>query len=228
MAGAIAADEGMEDAAVGVPPNIAARLQALAAPDSVVISAAAYRLIAGYFDCRDLGFHAIRGISQPMAIYQVLHESGARTRLDVAARRGLPPMQGRDDELATLADRWAQARAGQGGVALVAGEPGIGKSRLIWALQQHVAQSPDAFLVHLDCSPYFMNTAFYPVVQLLERVLEFGPDDTASSASTRSTACWPSTVSTSRRWGPCWPGCWRCRSRIATRRSTCRRIASGS
>ena len=179
VAGALAADEGIEDEAVGVPPNIAARLQALAAPDSVVISAAAYRLIAGYFDCRDLGFHTIRGISQSMAIYHVLHGSGARTRLDVAARRGLPPMQGRDDELATLADRWAQARAGQGGVALVAGEPGIGKSRLIWALQQHVAQSPDAFLIHMACSPYFMNTAFYPVVQMLERVLEFGPDDTA-------------------------------------------------
>ena len=178
VAGAFAADEDMEAAAVGVPPNIAARLQALAAPDSVVISAAAYRLIAGYFDCRELGFHTIKGISQPMAVYHVLHESGARTRLDVAARRGLPPMHGRDDELATLADRWARARAGQGGVALVAGEPGIGKSRLIWALQQHVAQTPDAFLIHLSCSPYFMNTAFYPVVQLLERVLEFGLDDT--------------------------------------------------
>ena len=179
VAGALAADEGMEDtAAVGIPPNIAARLQALAAPDSVVISAAAYRLIAGYFDCRELGFHSIRGISQPMAIYQVLHESGARTRLDVAAQRGLPPMQGRDDELATLTDRWAQARAGQGGVALIGGEPGIGKSRLIWALQQHVAQSPDAYLIHLSCSPYFMNTAFYPIVQHLERVLEFEPDDT--------------------------------------------------
>jgi predicted ATPase/class 3 adenylate cyclase len=179
VAGALAADEGMEaTAAVGVTPNIAARLQALADPDSVVISAAAYRLIAGYFDCRELGFHNIRGISQPMAIYHVLHESGARTRLDVAARRGLPPMQGRDDQLATLADRWAQARAGQGSVVLVAGEPGIGKSRLIWALQQHVAQSPDAFLIRFSCSPYFMNTAFYPVVQQLERVLEFGLDDT--------------------------------------------------
>src|SRR5215475_2699659 len=179
VAGALAADEGMEGTtAVGVPPNIAARLQALAAPDSVVISAAAYRLIAGYFDCRELGFHTIRGISQPMAIYQVLHESGARTRLDVAAQRGLPPMPGRDDELATLADRWAQARAGQGGVVLMAGEPGIGKSRLIWALQQHVAQSPDAFLIRLSCSSYFMNTAFYPVVQNLERALEFEPDDT--------------------------------------------------
>jgi predicted ATPase/class 3 adenylate cyclase len=179
VAGPPVPEEGMEDAAVGVAPNVAARLQALAAPDSVVISAAAYRLIAGYFDCRELGFHAIRGFSEPMAVYQVLHESGARTRLDVAARRGLAPMQGRDGELATLAGRWARARAGRGGVALVAGEPGIGKSRLIWALQQHVAQSPEAFLIRLSCSPYFMNTAFYPVIQQLERVLEFGPDDTA-------------------------------------------------
>ena len=179
VAGAVGADEGMEGtAAIGVTPNIAARLQALAAPNSVVISAAAYRLIAGYFDCRELGFKTIRGISQPMAIYHVLHESGARTRLDVAAQRGLPPMQGRDRELDTLADRWEHARAGRGAVALVAGEPGIGKSRLIWALQQHVAQSPDAFLIHLSCSPYFVNTAFYPVVQLLERALELGPDDT--------------------------------------------------
>jgi class 3 adenylate cyclase/predicted ATPase len=180
VAGAVAAaDEGMEaTAAIGAPPNIAARLQGLAAPDSVVISAAAYRLIAGYFNCRELGFQTVRGISRPMAIYEVLHESGARTRLDVAAQRGLPPMQGRDGELGTLADRWADARAGHGSVALVAGEPGIGKSRLIWALQQHVAQSPDAWLVHLFCSPYFVNTAFYPVVQLLERILELRPDDT--------------------------------------------------
>jgi predicted ATPase/class 3 adenylate cyclase len=179
VAGAVADHEGMEArAAVGVTPNIAARLQAQAVPDSVVVSAATYRLIAGYFDCRELGFQTLRGISQPMAIYQVLHESAARTRLDVAAQRGLPPMQGRDGELGKLADRWAAARVGHGCVALVAGEPGIGKSRLIWALQQHVAQSPDAFLIRLACSPYFVNTAFYPVVQHLERVLEFGPDDT--------------------------------------------------
>src|SRR4029453_10453437 len=117
VAGAHADDEGLETTdAVGVTPNIAARLQALAAPDSVVISAAAYRLIAGYFDCRELGFHAIRGISQPMAVYHVLHESAARTRLDVAVQRGLPPMQGRDRELGRLTDRWARARAGHGGV----------------------------------------------------------------------------------------------------------------
>ncbi len=178
VAGRLAPDEGLDDAtAVGVTPNMAARLQSLAAPDSVVISAAAYRLIAGFFDCRELGFQSIRGFSQPMAIYQVLHESAARTRLDVAARHGLPPMQGRDDELTTLTRLWARARAGHGAAVLVAGEPGIGKSRLVWALQQHVAQAPDASLIRLACSPYFTNTAFYPVVQLLERLLDIGPED---------------------------------------------------
>jgi class 3 adenylate cyclase/predicted ATPase len=179
VAGSMTADEGVDDrSAVGVTPNIAARLQSLAAPDSVIISASAYRLIAGYFDCRELGFRTIRGISQPMAIYQVLHESSARTRLDVAAQRGLAPMQGRDDEFHRLAERWTQARAGRGSAALLVGEAGIGKSRLIRSLQQHVAQSPDAFLVPLAGSPYHTNTAFHPVVALLERVLEFAPEDT--------------------------------------------------
>ena len=86
-------------------------------------------------------------------------------------------MYGRENELGDLTSRWAAARAARGGSQLVSGEPGIGKSRLIWALQQHVAQSPDAFLIRLDCSPYFVNTAFQPVIQHLEHVLEFGPDD---------------------------------------------------
>jgi class 3 adenylate cyclase len=180
VAGSMTGGEVVEPAsAVGVTPNIAARLQSLAAPDSVVISAAAYRLIAGFFDCRELGFQPIRGISQPMAIYQVLHESAARTRLDVAAQRGLPPMHGRDDELRRLTGRWTQARAGRGSVALVVGEPGIGKSRLIRSLQEHVAQAPDAFLIPLASSPYHANTAFHPVVQHLERVLEYAPEDAA-------------------------------------------------
>ncbi|MEX5720837.1 adenylate/guanylate cyclase domain-containing protein [Geodermatophilus maliterrae] len=179
VAGGTGADEGLEaTAAVGATPNIAARLQSLAAPDSVVISAAAYRLIAGLFDCRELGFRTVRGISQPMAIYQVLHESAARTRLDVAAQRGLAPMQGRDGELRRLTERWAQARAGHGSVALVVGEPGIGKSRLIRSLQEHVAQSPDVYFIPLACSPYYRNTAFHPVVQYLQRLLQFAPEDT--------------------------------------------------
>src|SRR4051794_39711659 len=180
VAGRLTAGQGVEPAsAVGVTPNVAARMQSLAAPDSVVISAAAYRLIAGFFDCQELGFQSVRGISQPMAIYQVLHESAARTRLDVAAKHGLPPMQGRDHELLRLTQRWEDARAGHGSAALVMGEPGIGKSRLIRSLQEYVAQSADAFLVPLAGSPYHTNTAFHPVVQLLERVLDLTPEHTA-------------------------------------------------
>ena len=180
VADGMTADEGIgPTSAVGVTPNVAARLQSLAAPDSVVISAAAYRLIAGLFDCRELGFKTVRGISRPMAIYQVLHESAARTRLDVAAQRGLPAMQGRDGELGRLAELWSRARVGQGSVALVRGEPGIGKSRLMRGLQQHVAQSPDAFLIPMAGSPYHTNTAFHPVVRLLERVLDVAPETTA-------------------------------------------------
>jgi predicted ATPase/class 3 adenylate cyclase len=179
VAGDIAAGEQLESmAAIGDTPNIAARLQALAAPDSVVISSATYQLVAGYFDCRELGFRPLRGLSQPMAIHQVLHESGARSRLDIAARRGLAPMTGRDTEMAVLANAWQAACAANGSVALVAGEPGIGKSRLMWALHEHVAQSPEAYVVQVSCSPFYVHTAFYPVIDLLERgVLQFESDD---------------------------------------------------
>lgn len=180
VAGDIAPGAGLETMAViGETPNIAARLQALAAADSVVVSSSTYHLIAGYFNCHELGFKTLKGISQPMAIYAVLNESGARTRLDVAAVRGLTPMIGREAELAVLAQRWRRAAdSREAGVVLVTGEPGIGKSRLIWALTEHVAQSPEATLVRASCSPFFQNTAFYPVVSFLEEVLlDFEPSD---------------------------------------------------
>jgi class 3 adenylate cyclase/predicted ATPase len=181
VAGDIAPDQDLETmAAIGETPNIAARLQALAEPDTVVVSAATYRLIAGYFDARELGFHALRGISQPVAIYQVLNESGARTRLDVAAARGLPPMLGRDSELSVLRDLWQRVHGSAGQAVLITGEPGIGKSRLIWALQTHVAQAANAALVKLTCSPLSQNTAFYPVIESLERTLEFAAGDTVA------------------------------------------------
>jgi predicted ATPase/class 3 adenylate cyclase len=180
VAGDIAPGQQLEAmAAIGETPNIAARLQALAEPDSIVISAATYGLIAGYFNCRELGPRPLRGISQPLAIYPVLNESGARTRLDVAALRGLPPMAGREAELRVLTESWREAASGEGKAVLVSGEPGIGKSRLIWALEEYVAQFPEPSLAKLSCSPYYQNTAFYPVVDFLGRViLQFAPDDT--------------------------------------------------
>ena len=95
--------------ALGVTPNIAAKIQAMATPESVVISAATYRLVQGYFVCQDLGEYTLPGVATPIALYQVLHASDARGRLEAAARRGLTPLVGRDIEIALLQERWVQA-----------------------------------------------------------------------------------------------------------------------
>jgi predicted ATPase/class 3 adenylate cyclase len=176
----VVGDKATGQDAVGDTTNIASRLQNLAQPDSVVISNATYRLISGYFECRELGFRSLKGIAKPMAIYQVLHESGARTRFEQEMARGLSPLAGRDAERAILVDHWKQASDGAGQVLLVSGEPGIGKSRLIRALQEHVAQDGRAALLWLQCLAYHQNTPFFPLVEQIERnILQFAPDDTA-------------------------------------------------
>jgi class 3 adenylate cyclase/predicted ATPase len=179
VAGDITGGEALESmAAIGDTPNIAARLQALAAPDSVVISSSTNRLIVGYFHCRELGPHDLRGISKPVDVYEVLNETAARTRLDVFSLAGLPPMVGRGRELDLLNERWHRAVGGEGQAILIIGEPGIGKSRLIRELEEQVAHFPDSQLATLTCSPYFQNTAFYPITEYFQRSLEFNPDAT--------------------------------------------------
>src|SRR5262249_20225289 len=122
--------------ALGETPNIAARIQGLAAPNTVVMSDATYRLTQGYFQCQDLGAQTLRGVAEPVHVYRVLQESGARGRLDVAVTRGLTPLVGRESEVTLLQDRWAQAKSGQGQVVLLTGDAGIGKSRLIQMLKE--------------------------------------------------------------------------------------------
>jgi TOMM system kinase/cyclase fusion protein len=160
-----------EQLALGEAPNIAARLQSLAEPDTVVISAATYRLIQGFFDCRDLGRHTLKGISTPVPVYRVLEESGAQSRLEVGSTAGLTPLVGREQEVGLLLERWAEAKEGMGQVVLLSGEAGIGKSRLVQALKEHVAAEPQAWLTPCQCFPYYQNTALYPMIDLLERVM---------------------------------------------------------
>src|SRR2546427_446042 len=131
-----------EQLALGEVPNIASRIEGLAAPNTLVISEATHRLVQGYFDCQDLGTQTLRGVAQPLQVYRVLQESGARGRLDVAVTRGLTPLVGRASEITLLRERWEQVKAGQGHVVLLSGEGGIGKSRLIQTLKDHVAQEP--------------------------------------------------------------------------------------
>jgi len=166
-----------EQLALGETPNIAARIQGLAAPNTIAMSEATYRLVQGYFECQDLGALALRGVTESMRIYQVLSESGATSRLDVAQPRGLTPLVGRESEVTLLLERWAQVKAGQGHVVLLTGEGGVGKSRLVQVLKEHVANEPH---VRWECRslPYYQNTALYPIVDLLQRTLRWQPHHT--------------------------------------------------
>ncbi|MGE0823297.1 MAG: adenylate/guanylate cyclase domain-containing protein [Candidatus Binatia bacterium] len=163
--------------ALGETPNIAARVQGEAQPNTVVMSAATARLVQGLFECQNLGFHTLKGISTPLLLYHVVGESTAQSRFAVAVRSGLTPLVGRESELGVLHERWTQATAGHGHVVLLNGEPGIGKSRLVEELK---ARIPDdgARQIEFRCSPYHQNSAFYPIIEHLQRRLQFMPDDT--------------------------------------------------
>jgi class 3 adenylate cyclase len=159
-----------EQLALGETPNLAARLQGIAAPNTVVISAATVPLLGGFFTCQSLGTPSLKGLAQPLEVYRVLYESTARSRLEAAGSTGLTPLVGREQEVRLLRERWAQVKDGMGQVILLSGEAGIGKSRLVRVLTEHVAAEPQAWLTPCQCSPYYQNTALYPMIELLERV----------------------------------------------------------
>jgi class 3 adenylate cyclase/predicted ATPase len=159
-----------ERLALGETPNLAARLQGIASPNTVVISAATLQLLGGFFACQVLGTPHLKGLPQPLAVYQVLYESMARSRLEAAGSAGLTPLVGREEEVGLLRERWAQIKDGTGQVVLLSGEAGIGKSRLVQVLKEHVATEPRAWLTPCQCSPYYQHTALYPLIDLLERV----------------------------------------------------------
>ena len=159
-----------EQLALGETPNLAARLQGIAAPNTLVVSAATLQLLGGFFTYQSLGTSLLKGLAQPIEVYQVLHESMARSRLEAAGSTGLTPLVGREQEVALLRERWAQVKDGLGQVVLLSGEAGIGKSRLVQVLKEQVATEPQAWLTPCQCSPYYQNTALYPLIDLLERV----------------------------------------------------------
>ena len=141
MVGAVGTGGRQEALALGDTPNVAARLQSLAAPDTVVISDATWHLVQGYFAGHDLGSQTLKGVEKPVQVYRMLGTSGAQSRLEWEPR-GLTPLVGREAEVTLLRERWAQARDGLGQVVLLSGEAGIGKSRLVQVLHEHVAAEP--------------------------------------------------------------------------------------
>jgi class 3 adenylate cyclase/tetratricopeptide (TPR) repeat protein len=160
-----------EQLALGETPNLAARLQSIAAPNTLVISAATFQLLGGFFACQPLGTRPVKGLAQPLAVYRVLYESMARSRLEAAGNTGLTPLVGRDQDIGLLLERWAQVKEGVGQVVLLSGEAGIGKSRLVQVMTEQVATEPQAWLTPCQCSPYHQHSALYPMIDLLERVV---------------------------------------------------------
>src|SRR5262245_34260226 len=163
-------------AIVGETPNIAARLQEKAEPNSVVISPTTYRLVTGLFACQDLGPQELKGLSTPLSVYRVVGESAAQSRFEAAVQTGLTPLVGREQEVGLLLERWEQVKEGMGQVVLLSGEAGIGKSRLVQVLKEHVAGESHA-RVECRCSPYYQNSALYPVIEHLQRLLQLRRED---------------------------------------------------
>ena len=159
-----------DKSAVGETPNLAQRLQTVARPDEIIVSERTRTLAAGGFDYEDCGLHELKGMSAPVHLWRVAGPSAAASRFDAATQGRLTPMVGREQEADLLLDRWQLARAGEGQVVLLEGEPGIGKSRMLRAFRERLADRIEVPLQY-QCSPYYHNSAFYPIIDHLQRSL---------------------------------------------------------
>jgi len=172
----------------GDPPNIAARVEAAAEPGTVAITDATHRLVSGLFIIEDCGAQALKGIERPLQVYRVIRPSGARGRFDVAtAAGGLTSFVGREDELRSLMNRWERALDGEGQVALIVGEAGIGKSRLVQRFREQITGTPHTW-VEAGAGAFFRNTPFYPVTEMLRQMLgEIPAENQLEQLATRLT-----------------------------------------
>jgi class 3 adenylate cyclase/tetratricopeptide (TPR) repeat protein len=163
---------------VGDTPSLAARLQALAEPGTVIVAASTRRLLGNVFRLRDLGLHRVKGIAEPIAAWAVDGVSASESRFEAVHAAGLTDLIGREDELDFLLKRQRLAWKGEGQMVLISGEPGIGKSRLAAALEERIADDPHTALRY-QCSPHYTNSALYPFIAQLERAARFKADDTS-------------------------------------------------
>jgi len=172
----IGAGAAQERGVVGETPNLAARLQALARPGTLVVADSTRRQIGALFEIEDLGPQPLAGFAEPQPAWRVIGESGVLSRFE-ALRSGTTPLVGRAEELELLIRRWQQAKTGEGRVVLISGEPGIGKSRLTAALSEQIGSKLHTRLRYF-CSPHHQDSALFPFIAQLERAAGFVRDDT--------------------------------------------------
>ena len=173
----IGSGEAQEHGIVGETPNLAARLQGVAEPNTVVIADSTRKLLGSLFALQDLGGKDLKGIAEPVRAWAALHASSVESRFE-ALRSATTPLVGREEEVDLLLRRWEQAKRGDGCVVLISGEPGIGKSRLAQTMVERLAGEPHIRL-RFFCSPHHQDSALYPVIAHLERAAGFHRDDTA-------------------------------------------------
>ena len=165
---------------VGDAPDLAARLQVSAQPDTVTIEPTTWRLIGNLFDCRDLGALDTNSVTEPIRRWQVLGESVVASRFEALRGSELTPLVGRDEEIDLLLRRWARAKAGDGQIMLVSGEAGLGKSRITAALEERLHAEPHLRLRYF-CSPYHQDSALFPLIEQIGRAAGFARDDPPAS-----------------------------------------------
>src|SRR5262249_11862679 len=173
----IGSGEAQEHGIVGETPNLAARLQGIAEPNSVVIAESTRKLVGNLFELENLGAKDLKGIAEPVRAWAALRPASVESRFEALHTSGLTKLVGREEELEILLRRWSKAKNGEGQVVLLSGEAGIGKSRLTAALLERVATEPHTRLRYF-CSPQHTDSALYPIIGQMERAAGFAHDDT--------------------------------------------------
>jgi class 3 adenylate cyclase/tetratricopeptide (TPR) repeat protein len=169
-----------ENAVVGDTPNLAARLQALCTPNTIVVSPGTHELASGRFEYESLGNHELKGISDAVHAWRVVASASTESRFEAAHRAGYTPLVGRENEINLLLERWQQAKDGDGQIILLSGEAGIGKSRITETLRERTSDD-DPTRLRYQCSPYHTNSALYPIIQSLEHAAQLRAEDDSST-----------------------------------------------
>jgi class 3 adenylate cyclase/tetratricopeptide (TPR) repeat protein len=179
--------------AVGETPNVAARLQSIAAADTVVISGSTRRLVSSAFDFEDGGFRELKGITEPLHVYRVLSAKNAASRFEAAHAGSLTPLIGRSSERSLMLDRWQKVKEGDGQVISLSGIPGVGKSRLLHELKSHI-RSEQHILLHHQCSPYHSQSALFAVKDRIEKAAQLTGRETDAEKFAKLKAYLPQTA----------------------------------